>query len=77
MYNIINLLDKNFIKNICIYTFLLVFTYRNTEMEGDEEEKNELSLVKVSISIGKKLVRKYFSELINKQYGDNSIRPSY
>lgn len=55
--NIITTIEPDYIYNLCLHHFLIIYTYENTE-----EVKNTL-LVPVSVTIGKKLVLKYFNTL--------------
>ena len=54
---IINTIKPDYIYNLYLHHFLILYTYENTE-----EVKNTL-LVPVSVTIGKKLVTKYFNTL--------------
>ena len=58
--NIITSLDKAFIRNLCLFHFLLVYTYQNSD-----NDKNYAS-VPVSIKIGKKMFSKYINDLKEK-----------
>lgn len=59
---IISTIDPDYIYNLCLHHFLIIYTYENTE-----DEKNTL-LVPVSVAIGKKLVTKYFNTLREMEY---------
>ena len=54
---VITSLDKKFIHNLCLYHFLVVYSYQNTE-----SDKNYASVV-VSIKIAKKMFNKYINNL--------------
>jgi len=50
---IISSFDQSYIRNLCIYYFLLVYTYQ------DSENDKNYAAVPVSINIGKKMFRNY------------------
>jgi hypothetical protein len=59
MKEIINTIDNDFIINLCLLHFLLIYTYQNSD-----NDKN-YNLLSVSITIGNKLINKYFNILLN------------
>lgn len=71
MANIIKSLGKGSILNICLYHFLLVYTYQNTDID-----KYYVS-IPVSIRIAKKMFSKYINLLKNQYVEKNKISISY
>jgi len=55
MLDIINLVGKDYILNICLSTFLSILSFQ----KSDFDDKNKL--ISVSITMGKKMLIKYFS----------------
>ena len=57
MANIITSLNKASILNLCLYYFLVVYTYQNTD-----EDKNYVA-APLSIKIGKRIFYRYINKL--------------
>ena len=57
MFKILDLLGPCFIKSQCIYQFLLILTYR-------QSNDDNINLLACSVKIGKKFVNRYFYKLI-------------
>ena len=59
MNNIVVTVDRDFILNLCFAHFILVYIYQNSDND------KFYALAKVSVTIGKKIVNRYFNELRN------------
>lgn len=57
MFKIFDLLGPSFIQSQCIYQFLLILTYR-------QSNDDNINLLACSVKIGKKFVNRYFYKLI-------------
>ena len=68
---VITSLDKKFIRDLCLYHFLVAYSYQNTE-----SDKNYASVV-VSIKIAKKMFNKYINSLKDDYIKENNNPISY
>lgn len=59
---ILNKIESEYIHSLCIHTFLQVLTYQDSD---NEDEQKNLAMLTISIKIGKKLVKKYFQQLLS------------
>lgn len=69
--DILSIVDKEFLHNLCLVHFLMIYTYQNSD-----NDKNYNTL-KVSISIGNKILNRYFNLLREKYNLNNEVEISY
>lgn len=69
--DILSVVDNDFIVNLCLSQYLLIYTYQNSD-----NDKN-YNLIRVSISIGSKLLNRYFNILKNNYNEKNHSQISY
>jgi len=69
--DILSVVDTDFILNLCLSQYLLVYTY-----QGSDNDKS-YNLIRVSISIGGKLLNRYFNILKTKYNKENDCNISY
>lgn len=69
--HVLQVVDEDFILNVCLTHFLLVYTHQNTEND------KYYNLLTVSIEIGKKLLNRYFNLLRDKYIQENKIQITY
>lgn len=71
MAKVLTEVEDNFILNLCLVHFLLVCTHHNTE------DTKFFFVTDVSINIGEKLKRRFFSNLRSKYNETNDSKTSY
>ena len=71
MRDIFKVVDQDFLLNICLVQYLLVYTNQDTE-----HDKHYNSLT-VSVTMGKKIVTSYFYKLKNKYIEENNENITY
>lgn len=71
MNNILYIVNIDFLINLCLTHFILVYIYQNTDHD------KYYTLAKVTVSIGKKIVNKYFNELRNKYIKEIKEKEKY
>jgi hypothetical protein len=68
---IYSVVDTKYLVNLCLSQFLLVYTYQESD-----NDKN-YNLVSVTISMGKKILNRYFNKLKDKHTKKNDTKISY
>lgn len=71
MGEILNNVSKGFMKNLCLLHFLLVFTHQNSDND------QYYNMISVSISMGDKLINKYFNILRARYIKESNTNISY